>query len=437
MESFQHIETDLFIIGSGMAGMSAALFAANRKINSVVAGGAGGFEYSSGLLDLWGLSLTQKGLTQRERVSKKPWDMVLKIYDQMPDHPYAKIKKEPLKQAFYELIKSLKSQGLTYTGYDALNSMVMTPFGTLRPTYRLPVTMRSNIEAFKKKGPCLILDFRGLREFSAVFFKEMMKKNWPGIRTQCLEFPGTQLRSEVFTPFLARSLETEQIQEKFLKLVKPLLKGESYLGLPAILGVQSSGKILNMLEKELNIKVFEIPTSPISVPGIRLKETLMKAIEGSSVTLLQNQRVIKVLKASNKGFECQLGSKIFPAIVHAKAVLLATGRFLGKGLYADQKKIYESIFDLPVCQPKTRKEWHRPDFFNPDGHKINQAGIETDDFFRPVTKKKKPVFNHLFASGSILAHQDWMRSKCGAGLSIGTSFHAIQSYLQIQNGKFI
>ena len=430
MESCQHIETDLFIIGSGMAGMSAALFAANRKINSVLAGGAGGFEYSSGLLDLWGMSLTQ-----RERVTKKPWDMISKIYDLMSLHPYAKIKEDTLKQAFSELILSLKNQGLAYTGYDALNSMVMTPFGTLRPTYRLPVTMGSNVEAFKKKEPCLILDFKGLREFSAVFFKEMMKKNWPGMRTQCLDFPGTQLRSEVFTPFLARSMETGQTQEKFLKLVKPLLKGETYLGLPAILGVQSSEKILNTLEKELRIKIFEIPTSPVSVPGIRLKETLMKALVGSSVTLLQNQRVTKVLKASNKGFECRLGSNISPAIVHAKAVLLATGRFLGKGLYADQKKIYESVFDLPVCQPKTREEWHRPDFFNPNGHRINQAGIETDEFFRPVTKKKKPIFKRLFASGSILAHQDWMRSKCGAGLSIGTSFHAIQSYLQIQKEK--
>ena len=435
MESCQHIETDLFIIGSGMAGMSAALFAANRKINSVVVGGAGGFEYSSGLLDLWGMSLTQKGLTQRERVTRKPWDMISRTYDLMPQHPYTKIKKDMLKQAFSELTLSLKKQGLVYTGYDALNSMVMTPFGTLRPTYRLPVTMRSNVEAFKKKEPCLILDFKGLREFSAVFFKEMMKKNWNGIRTQCLEFPGTQLRSEVFTPFLARSMETEQTQEKFLKRVKPLLKGETYLGLPAVLGVQSSEKILNILEKELNIKLFEIPTSPISVPGIRLKETLMKALTGSSVTLLQNQRVTKVLKASNKGFECQLGSKMSPVIVHAKAILLATGRFLGKGLYADRKKIYESVFDLPVCQPKTRKEWHRPDLFNPDGHRINQAGIETDDSFRPVTQKGKPVFKHLFTSGSILAHQDWMRSKCGAGLSIGTSFHAIQSYFQTQKGK--
>ncbi|MBU2627250.1 MAG: FAD-binding protein, partial [Proteobacteria bacterium] len=164
MESCRCIETDLLIIGSGMAGMSAALFAANRRINTILSGGAGGFEYSSGLLDLWGISLTQKG-----RITKKPWDMLARLSDQNPDHPYANLKKETIKQAFLELTTALKPQGLTYTGYDALNVTVMTPFGTLRPTYRLPLTMGSNAAAVKEKEPCLILDFKGLREFSAVF----------------------------------------------------------------------------------------------------------------------------------------------------------------------------------------------------------------------------------------------------------------------------
>ncbi|MCK5311222.1 MAG: glycerol-3-phosphate dehydrogenase subunit GlpB [Desulfobacteraceae bacterium] len=421
----KHIETDLLIIGSGMAGMSAALFAANRKINTVLLGGAGGLEYSSGLLDLWGTSLTQK-----RKITKKPWDMLKKIKEQMPSHPYSNLNEDTLSKAFTELTASLKIHGLTYTGYNALNSMVMTPFGTLRPTYRLPVTMKSNVEAFKQKKPCLILDFKGLREFSAVFFKEIIQKNWPDIRTQCIEFPGTQLRSEMFTPFLARDLETAQVQEKFIDLIKPILKGETFLGLPAILGVHSSDKIFSTLEKELNIKIFEIPTSPVSVPGIRLKETMMEALEGSSVTVMQNKRITKVLKASNNGFECLSESNFFPAVVHAKAVLLATGRFTSRGLYADQKKIHESVFDLPVSQPATRNKWHKPDFFNLNGHKVNQSGIETDNLFRPVNDKKRPIFKNLFASGSILAHQDWMRNKCGSGLSIGTSFHAITKFLR-------
>ncbi len=61
MENKNEIQTDLAIIGTGMAGMAAAVFAANRGISAVVAGGAGAFEYSSGLLDLWGLTNHEQG----------------------------------------------------------------------------------------------------------------------------------------------------------------------------------------------------------------------------------------------------------------------------------------------------------------------------------------------------------------------------------------
>jgi hypothetical protein len=33
----------------------------------------------------------------------------------------------------------------------------------------------------------------------------------------------------------------------------------------------------------------------------------------------------------------------------------------------------------------------------------------------------------LFAAGSILAHQDWMRMKCGSGLALSTAYAAVNS----------
>jgi len=422
-------KTDLLIIGSGLSGMSAAVFAANRNINAVVTGGAGGFEYSSGLLDLWGLSLTQKG-----RITKKPWQMLEKLSEQEPNHPLAKIQKKTIQQAFSELTAALKQQGLTYSGHKEKNTLVMPPFGTLRPTFRLTPAMQSNARAVQAREPCLILDFKGLREFSAVFVKEMMKKTWKELRTETLEFPDTGLRQEVFTPFLARSLETEQVQDKFLALIRSAVKDETWLGLPAVLGIQSSEKILNRLEAESGLTLFEIPTSPVSVPGIRLKEALMRALENTSVTLFQNRRVTEVVPQKAGGFHCRIGSDISPVVLHAGAVLLSTGRFLSGGLYADRTKIHESLMGLPVYQPESRNQWHRVNYFDPNGHSINHAGIETDDFQRPVTQDNCLVSETLFAAGTLLARQDWMRSRCGSWLSIATGLKAIESYLQIRRG---
>ncbi len=87
--------------------------------------------------------------------------------------------------------------------------------------------------------------------------------------------------------------------------------------------------------------------------------------------------------------------------------------------------------DLPVYQPEERKAWHRDDFLDPRGHPINRAGLEIDDDFHPLDSSGRPAFQTLFAAGSILAHQDWMRMKCGSGLAIGTAFGAVQAFIRL------
>jgi glycerol-3-phosphate dehydrogenase subunit B len=416
----QQYETDLFIIGSGMAGMSAALFAADCNINTVVAGAAGGFEYASGLMDLWGVSLTkERALTQ------KPWEMLSLLKAQQPDHPYAKLKNSDISAAFSKITAVLEKNGPAYRGYPKLNHRVLTPFGTIHPTFRLPPGLKANADAFKSKPPCLILDFKGLREFSARFFCEMLKKKWPKLSDACIEFPQTDYRAEVFTPFLARAMETGPIQDQFVKKVTPLLKGKSCLGVPAMLGVQSSEAIRQRLQERLGVMVFEIPTSPVSVPGSRLKEALVKSLEGTSVTRMFNQRVTTVQKASDNAFECVLGTGDARVTIRSKAVIMATGRFLSSGLVTQNFRIKEPVFNLPVCQPAKRDHWHATDYFDPSGHKINKAGIETDDSFRPVHPEKGVVYDNLYAVGSILAHQDWARTKSGSGLAIATAYKAV------------
>jgi glycerol-3-phosphate dehydrogenase subunit B len=99
---------------------------------------------------------------------------------------------------------------------------------------------------------------------------------------------------------------------------------------------------------------------------------------------------------------------------------------MGGGLHADRRGVRETLFDLPVHQPEGRGAWHRHDFFDPQGHPVNRAGLEIDDRFRPLTVSGRPAHAHLFAAGSILAHQDWIRMKCGAGLAIATAYGAVQ-----------
>ena len=99
---------------------------------------------------------------------------------------------------------------------------------------------------------------------------------------------------------------------------------------------------------------------------------------------------------------------------------------LGQGLHADRHAIRETIFDLPVYQPADRTQWHRKELFHDAGHPIHRAGLAIDADMRPADAQGQCVYPHLFAAGSILAHQDWIRQKCGCGLAIASAYAAVE-----------
>jgi glycerol-3-phosphate dehydrogenase subunit B len=113
--------------------------------------------------------------------------------------------------------------------------------------------------------------------------------------------------------------------------------------------------------------------------------------------------------------------------ITARSAIMCSGRFFGKGLHADRHGIRETIFDLPVVQPKDRAAWHHKDLLHLEGHPINRAGVAVDGQFHPVDSNGQMLYPNLFAAGSILAHQDWKRQKCGSGLAIATAYGAVQA----------
>jgi glycerol-3-phosphate dehydrogenase subunit B len=119
-------------------------------------------------------------------------------------------------------------------------------------------------------------------------------------------------------------------------------------------------------------------------------------------------------------------------LIEARGILLTTGRFMGGGLAAGLNGIRETLLDLPVHQPESREGWHREHFFHPGGHPVNRAGLLVDEHFRPLGRNGECAFQNVFAAGSILAHQDWVREKSGAGLAIATAWGAVEAFRQMQ-----
>lgn len=419
------IECDLCVIGTGLAGMAATLFAANRGLSVVQMGHTGEIIFASGLLDLLGIyPVTEK------RLWSDPWAAIDALVRDNPDHPYARLKKEDIKAAFDEILSFLEETGLTYHRNIDHNSQVLTSLGTIKSTYAVPHTMWQGVKALIEKPAGLIVDIRGLKGFSARQIAAAIHAGWSNLRTARISFPGMDHLNEVYSEHMANALLLPQNREKLAGVVRPLVNESRIVALPAILGLYRTHEVISHLEELLSVPVFEIPTIPPSVPGLRLKEAFERGLRPKGVQYFSLTRALKVRQKGDGQFETQIGRNDVEHIVHSRGIVLASGRFIGCGLQADRKRIRETIFDLPVYQPDSRRDWHHRDFLDSGGHLINRAGLEIDDTFRPLDDSGRPAFETLFAAGSILAHNDWKRLKCGAGLAIATAFGAVNSFIK-------
>ncbi len=411
---------DVLVIGTGMAGMAAALFAAQKGLSTAHAGMTGAINFSSGLLDLLGVYPigTQAGIW------KNPWEGIEALVQDMPQHPFARISKSEIRESIDEFTAFLEKNGLSYTGYPDGNALVITPAGTVKPTFRVPLSMWKGVKAYEEKSPCLIADFRGIKAFSSRQIAETLKHEWPELRNARLSLPN--LKADIYPKHLAQTMESPDMLEALIRELKPHIGNVKAVGLPALLGVCKTAQILSRLETELGTDIFEIPTIPPSVAGSRIRAAFEKGLSPLKIQPFYQKQVMGFQRLPDGNFLLDVGHTEKESQIQAKGIILASGRFFGKGLHADRKQIRESIFDLPVSQPQSRSKWHDPDFLAPAGHPVNLAGLETDEYFRPLGKGGKAAYENLFAAGSILAHQDWPRMKCGSGLAIATAYKAVK-----------
>lgn len=413
---------DLMVIGAGMAGMAAALFAARKGLSVAQAGLTGETLYASGLFDLYGVAHGGSG-----EFIDNPWQGLQALRQTHPQHPFCKVSPKQIGAGLETLTEFLKTAGLSYKGYADRNARVISPVGTIKRTFRVPATMWAGAAALEEKTACLIVDIQGLRGFSAAQIVGTLKSSWPQLRAATIALPWEERLGPKYAELMARTLGAEGPRSKLADAIRPHLKNSQALGLPAILGIHDTDTIHRHFERLLGVPVFEIPTMPPAISGTRLKEAFDTHMPQQGVKTFYHHRVHTAVREANGQFALEVGRSEPETTLIADNVLLATGRFLGKGLEARREGIREALFDLPVNQPENRSCWHRETFLDPRGHAINLAGLEVDRSFRPLTEAGRPVFENLYAAGSILAHQDWIRTKSGTGLAVATACGAIEA----------
>jgi glycerol-3-phosphate dehydrogenase subunit B len=416
----EEISCDLIIIGAGMAGLAAALFAARRHIDTVHVGTTGEIGFASGLIDLLGIHPVAEG-----RIVQNPWQGLARLCREAPQHPYAKLNISSIRESVDTVLAFLEQNGYPYSADVQANVTMITPVGTVKPTYAIPHTMQHGPTALANQSACLLVGFNGLKGYSARQIALSLAKRWPGLRSVSIDFPESH--GELYTEHMARALDTVEGREKLIAAVRPHLGQTDVVGLPAVLGLYRTVQVMADVQHGLGVPVFEIPTMLPAVTGIRLQDVFEHNLPLLGIRSLFQERVLGASRSKTGRWLFEVGNQETRRRVTANYAVMCSGRFFGKGLHADRRRIRETIFNLPVVQPATREHWHHRDLLHRHGHPVNRAGVAVDDRFQPVDPTGKPIYDNLFAAGSILAHQDWVRQKCGSGLAIATAFGAVEA----------
>ena len=144
----ENISCELLIIGTGMAGMAAGLFAAQEGIDSVQVGLTGESGFASGLVDLLGVHPVEEGTLLDD-----PWQGIARLVKDEPLHPYARIDTADIHEAINVVLAFLGESGYPHVALGDRNQVVMTPVGTVKHTYALPHTMRQGAQALSEGKP--------------------------------------------------------------------------------------------------------------------------------------------------------------------------------------------------------------------------------------------------------------------------------------------
>lgn len=424
-EDTRHFATELAIIGSGIAGFAASVYALNHGLQVAQIGNTGAVAYTTGYLDLFGK------LDGDRNMATDPYAALCELRRREPHHPLARVSDGEIDEAFQQFTGFLGACGISYSTPDRTNTVALTPAGTLKPTLCLPHTMVAGPQALATGEPCVIIDFQGLKGFSGRQVVANLQARWPKLTTARIQFPGMD-HGEIYPEVMARALEVSAIREQLAPLLRRAAGKAGVIGMPALLGMHAPDRVHAELERLTGLAIFEIPTMPPSVPGIRLREMFEQEFPKKGVILIPQQKVTALELGKDDG-ELQLADNYGPIVIRAKAVLLATGRFLSGGLEAGLQGIVEPLIGLPVTQPDGRAAWYREKYTDTRGHDIHKAGIEVDDEMRPLADGQ--LFHpRLFAAGVVLAHQDWIRSRCGAGVAVATAFRAVHHIARLIKG---
>ncbi|MFO8056031.1 MAG: FAD-binding protein [bacterium] len=436
------------IIGGGLAGVTAALFAFKQGARPVlVKKGGGATSFSSGGLDL---AVDPYPPPQRpDKVETRSRKNLARYVLNMPQHPYLTLvgkRDEDESENIMQMLKAAceevfpEGSELELEGDVELARPLFTSLGTVKYTNLFPARTAGPESPGLAKP--LVAGVRGLVDFDPWSAGQVAAENAQRMGVSInpsiawIAF-GEQERQ---TPALAAAIE--QDPAAFLEAVAALdVTGAESLLLPPALPLARRHSILKELEERLSLPVYETLSLPPSVPGLRLSSYLAGLLREKEIPVINGTVTgyradttgltgLEIEPSSNPGDKAQQWAgpgKDGMLRLPVSSVVLAAGKFAAGGL-AKKRSFREKIFDLPVA---VNGEFCGELFVEKvlghhvsDSHLLFSAGVLTDRELRPLDPQGDPVYQNLYAAGGVLSGNDYMTQGTGAGVALASGLKA-------------
>lgn len=399
---------DLIVVGAGFAGLLAANFATRQGASvTLISHGRGGLSVSHGALALGAPPPLQS------------WPQ---------DHPYAQAGPARMESALGLFREITEAEGLEFAGHPSQTLDLPTAAGSILHVDLAPVTMMSG--DLHLANPIVVAGLDGFRDFDSSLVADGLRRRGVFAEAVELPLPGPRPGRDWYSTDLASRFERWSPLD-IARLWEPHLGKGSRLGLPAVLGITHAHGIHAALEDALHTRVFEIPTLPPSLPGLRLERALRHAALAGGCRLIEGATVIGRIDGTRSGSRVlgvSAASSGGPHSFEAGAVLLATGGALHGGWRAEQSgRVHESVFDLPIGAPADREAWVGESLLGP--HPYDRLGLSVNPSMQPCDSDGQPYFPNLFACGGVLGGADRRTERNRQGIDLLTAYAAVEAAL--------
>lgn len=411
----------MIVVGTGLAGLTAAnRLAQDGASVLVLAKGVGATHLSAGTIDVL-------GYTNGSRVERPA-----EALERLPEgHPYGLVGAAGVAAAvewFKARIAEGPSAPYAYVGGIEENLLLPTAVGVARPSAVVPEAMAGG--DLRGGAEICVVGFRALKDFHPSLLADVLGHSAPGVRARAIELDLLpENRVDANSLAFARAFDQAAFRAEVTALLVARLRADERVAFPAVLGIDDPHGVWSELEQQLGHKVFEVPTLPPSVAGMRVYKSLRETLRRAGGRVILNNVVTGADSAGGRVTELRTRIGLREERRGADWVVLATGGIASGGVELDSRwQARETALGLPVAgMPEAGAERFLPGYF--DDHPMARVGVAVDRELRPVDASGQRIYENVLVAGATLAGAQPWREKSGDGISLSTGYRAAELVL--------